>query len=409
MQTHSLRRLFGQPRFVRFWTARLAGMMANQMLMVAVGWQMYDLTGSAWDLGLVGLFQFVPALLLTLPAGHVADRLRRNRIFAACMLLQAAATVLLLAATTQSFLSRELILGLSVALGIARAFQHPAQQALISLLVEPELLGQAIALAASGMQTAIIAGPALGGALYVAGATHVYVASAVLLLLAGALMAAVRYDHQPTTGGMTLSSTFAGVAFVWRNKPLLGAISLDLFAVLLGGATALLPIFARDILHTGPAGLGLLRAAPAAGALVMSVVLLRWPIRRRSGPLLLVSVAIFGLATTVFGLSSHFGLSLLALAITGAADNISVVIRQSIVQLDTPNEIRGRVSAVNSIFIGASNQLGEFESGATAEWFGPVASVILGGVGTLLVAAAWMRLFPGLARRDQLVLEAARS
>ena len=409
MQTHSLRRLFGQPRFVRFWTARLAGMMANQMLMVAVGWQMYDLTGSAWDLGLVGLFQFVPALLLTLPAGHVADRLRRNRIFAACMLLQAAATVLLLAATTQSFLSRELILGLAVALGIARAFQHPAQQALISLLVEPELLGQAIALAASGMQTAIIAGPALGGALYVAGATHVYVASAVLLLLAGALMAAVRYDHQPTTGGMTLSSTFAGVAFVWRNKPLLGAISLDLFAVLLDGATALLPIFARDILHTGPAGLGLLRAAPAAGALVMSVVLLRWPIRRRSGPLLLVSVAIFGLATTVFGLSSHFGLSLLALAITGAADNISVVIRQSIVQLDTPNEIRGRVSAVNSIFIGASNQLGEFESGATAEWFGPVASVILGGVGTLLVAAAWMRLFPGLARRDQLVLEAARS
>jgi MFS family permease len=409
MQTPTLRRLFGQPRFVKFWISRFVGTIANQMLMVAVGWQMYDLTGSAWDLGLVGLFQFVPALLLTLPAGHVADRLRRNRIFAACMLLQAAATVLLLAATTQGFLGRELILGVSVALGIARAFQHPAQQALIPLLVEPELLGQAIALAASGMQTAIIAGPALGGALYVAGATHVYVVSAVLLLLAGALMAAVRYDHQPTTGGMTLKSTFAGVAFVWRNKPLLGAISLDLFAVLLGGATALLPIFARDILHTGPAGLGLLRAAPAAGALVMSAVLLRWPIRRRSGPLLLVSVAIFGLATMAFGLSSHFGLSLLALAVTGAADNISVVIRQSIVQLDTPNEIRGRVSAVNSIFIGASNQLGEFESGATAEWFGPVASVVLGGVGTLLVAAAWMRLFPGLARRDQLVLGPARS
>ncbi|NMG43707.1 MFS transporter [Aromatoleum toluvorans] len=409
MQFPSLRHLFGHPRFIKFWIARVVGTIANQMLMVAVGWQMYDLTGSAWDLGLVGLFQFVPALLLTLPAGHVADRLRRNRIFAACMLLQAMVAVLLLTATMQGFASRELILGISVALGVARAFQMPAQQAIIPLLVPPGLLSQAIALAASGMQTAIIAGPALGGALYVAGAAHVYVASTALLVLACALMAAVRYDHQPATGGITLESALAGVTFLWRNKPLLGAISLDLFAVLLGGATALLPMFARDILHTGPEGLGLLRAAPAAGALAISLVLLRWPIRRRSGPLLLASVAVFGLATMVFGLSSHFGLSLAALAVTGAADNISVVIRQSLVQLDTPDEIRGRVSAVNSIFIGASNQLGEFESGATAAWFGPVMSVVLGGVGTLLVAAAWIRLFPGLARRDHLVREPARA
>ncbi|BAL27269.1 MFS transporter [Azoarcus sp. KH32C] len=409
MQTPSLRRLFGEPRFVKFWISRFIGTIANQMLMVAVGWQMYDLTGSAWDLGLVGLFQFVPAFLLTLPAGHVADRLRRNRIFATCILLQAAVALLLLAATTQGFANRELILGVSVALGVARAFQMPAQQALIPLLVGPELLSQAIALAASGMQTAIIAGPALGGALYVAGAAHVYAASMALLMVAGTLMAAVHYEHRPAAGAITLESAFAGVTFLWRNRPLLGAISLDLFAVLLGGATALLPIFARDILHTGPEGLGLLRAAPAVGALAISLVLLRWPVRRRSGSLLLVSVAVFGLATVVFGLSSHFGLSLLALAVTGAADNISVVIRQSLVQLDTPDEIRGRVSAVNSIFIGASNQLGEFESGATAAWFGPVASVVLGGVGTLLVAAAWIRLFPGLARRDHLVREPVRA
>ena len=408
METASLRRLFGQPRFVKFWLARLAGMMANQMLMVAVGWQMYDLTGSAWDLGLVGLFQFVPALLLTLPAGHAADRLRRNRIFAACMLLQALATLLLLAATAGGFASRELILGISIALGVARAFQMPAQQALIPLLVPPQLLAQAIALSASGMQAAIIAGPALGGALYVAGASHVYWVSAALLMAAGGFMLAVRYDHQPETGGVTLESALAGVTFLWRNKTLLGAISLDLFAVLLGGATALLPMFARDILHTGPAGLGLLRAAPAAGALAMSLVLLRWPVHRHSGPLLLGSVAVYGLATMAFGLSTHFGLSLLALAVTGAADNISVVIRQSLVQLDTPDAIRGRVSAVNSIFIGASNQLGEFESGATAEWFGPVASVLIGGIGTLLVAAAWLKLFPGLARRDRLAGDVAR-
>ncbi len=388
---------------MRFWLARLAGVMANQMLMVALAWHMYDITGSAWDLGLVGLFQFVPALLMTLPAGHLADRLHRGRIFAACMLLQAGVALLLVLATRGGFATRELILAISVVLGMARAFQMPAQQALTPLLVPQDLLQGAIALSSSGMQAAVICGPALGGVLYVAGATTVYASSLLLFLLAGGLTLVVRYRHQASTLAANWGTVLAGVACVWQRKVLLGATSLDLFAVLLGGATALLPIYARDILHTGPEGLGLLRAAPAAGALLMSLVLMRWPLKRHVGHRLLGAVAVFGLATVVLGLSSHFWLSLLALAITGAADNISVVTRLTLVQLETPDAMRGRVSAVNSIFIGASNQLGEFESGATAAWMGPVLSVVAGGVGTVLVAAAWLRLFPTLARRDRMV------
>lgn len=405
MANATLADLFSHHQFIRFWLARLAGTMANQMLMVAVAWQMYDITASAWDLGLVGLFQFVPALLLTLPAGHLVDRLQRGRIFALCMLAQAGVALLLFAATSGDFASRELLLGISVVLGAARAFQMPTQQALIPMLVPPALLERAVTLSSSGLQAAVIAGPALGGLLYVAGTGYVYVSCCVLLLVAFALMLAVQDSHQPARDTTTLRSVLAGVAFVWQNKLLLGATSLDLFAVLLGGATALLPIYARDILHVGPDGLGVLRAAPATGALLMSLALLRWPIRRRVGRRLLVAVGVFGLATVVFGLSESFGLSLLALAITGAVDNISVVMRLTLVQLETPNEIRGRVSAVNSIFIGASNQLGEFESGATAALFGPVGSVVIGGVGTMLIAATWFRLFPTLAmaKRDRLL------
>jgi len=395
--------LLAQRQFMRFWLARLAGVMANQMLMVAVAWHMYDITSSAWDLGLVGLFQFVPALLMTLPAGHLADRLHRGRIFAACMLAQALVALLLVAATSGGFATRELILAVSVVLGVARAFQMPAQQALTPLLVPQELLQTAIALSSSGMQAAIICGPALGGLLYVMGSTVVYASSALLLLFSCGLTLLVRYRHRPSTLAASWNSVLAGVAFVWQRKVLLGATSLDLFAVLLGGATALLPIYARDILHTGPVGLGLLRAAPAVGALAMSLLLMRFPLRRHVGRRLLAAVAVFGLATMLFGLSTHFGLSLLALAITGAADNISVVTRLTLVQLETPDEMRGRVSAVNSVFIGASNQLGEFESGATAALWGPVGSVLVGGLGTLLVAAAWQRLFPALARRDYML------
>jgi MFS family permease len=402
MTQPSFSRLLAQPAFVRFWLARLAGVTANQMLMVAVAWHMYDITSSAWDLGLVGLFQFLPALVMTLPAGHLADRLHRGRIFASCMAVQALVALWLIAATQGGFATRELILAISVVLGVARAFQMPAQQALIPLLVPQNLLQRAIALSSSGMQAAIICGPALGGLLYTTGPVTVYGSCAVLLLIAAVLTLVVRYQHRPSTLAATWRTVMAGFTFVWHHKVLLGATSLDLFAVLLGGATALLPIYARDILHTGPVGLGLLRAAPAVGALVMSLVLIRWPLHRKVGHRLLAAVAVFGLATVVFGLSTDFGLSLLALVITGAADSISVVTRMTLVQLETPDEMRGRVSAVNSIFIGASNQLGEFESGATAALMGPVGSVVLGGVGTLLVAALWLRLFPALARRDHM-------
>ncbi len=402
MSNQSFPRLLAQQSFVRFWLARLAGVTANQMLMVAVAWHMYDITSSAWDLGLVGLFQFLPALVMTLPAGHLADRLHRGRIFASCMGVQALIALLLIVATQGGFATRELILGISVVLGVARAFQMPAQQALTPLLVPQELLQRAIALSSSGMQAAIICGPALGGVLYTTGPVTVYGSCAALLLMAGALTLVVRYAHRPSTLAATWGSVLAGFSFVWQRKVLLGATSLDLFAVLLGGATALLPIYARDILHTGPVGLGLLRAAPAAGALVMSLVLIRWPLHRKVGHRLLAAVAVFGVATVVFGLSTDFGLSMWALVITGAADSISVVTRMTLVQLETPDEMRGRVSAVNSIFIGASNQLGEFESGATAALMGPVGSVVLGGVGTLLVAGLWLRLFPALARRDRM-------
>lgn len=393
--------LLRQKMFMRFWLARLTGIMANQMLMVAVGWQMYDLTGSAWALGLVGLFQFVPALLMTLPAGHAADRWHRGKIFAACMALQAVVAATMTFSAWQHSTSRELILGLSILLGMARAFQMPAQQAITPRLVPPSMLQRAVTLSSSGMEFAVITGPALGGLIYMAGATAVYASCTALLLVSTGLTLGVRYAHQANHNAVSWRSTLAGLAFVWRQKVLLGALSLDLFAVLLGGATALLPIYAKDILHTGPQGLGLLRAAPSVGALLMSLALMRWPLHRRVGHKLLAAVAVFGLATLAFGLSTHIGLSMLALAVAGAADNVSVVIRLTIMQLDTPDDIRGRVSAVNSLFIGASNQLGEFESGALAAAVGPVASVVIGGLGTLAVAALWFKLFPGLAQRDQ--------
>lgn len=400
--TSSLKQLFSHQAFTRFLGARLLGIAANQMLMVAVAWHMYDITSSAWDLGLVGLFQFVPALIVTLPAGHVADRVHRGRLFAACMLVQAAVALLLMLATADAFATRELILGVSVVLGMTRAFQMPAQQAITPLLVPANLLQRAIALSSSSVQAAIIGGPALGGFLYAAGAEVVYAACAAMLLVACVLAMRVYYDSRPSSEAVSWSSAMAGVVFVWQNKILLGATSLDLFAVLLGGAVAMLPIYARDILHTGPEGLGLLRAAPAVGALLMSLALVRWPIKRHVGYVLLAAVAVFGLATVVFGVSNHFGVSLLALAVTGAADNISVVTRLTLMQLETPDDIRGRVAAVNSIFIGASNQLGEFESGSVAALWGPVVSVVSGGVGTVLIALAWLKLFPALAKRDRM-------
>ena len=408
MDLHNFSDLARQTAFMRLWYSRVASTGGMQMLMVAVGWQMYELTGSAWDLGLVGLFQFLPALLLTLVAGHVADRLNRARIVLVCMSVQCLVALVFMAATegllaAGPWASRELLLGLSVALGAARAFQLPAQQALTPQLVPPALLSRAMAFSSGGMQAAVIAGPALGGLIFVAGATAVYASSAGLFLIASLLMSRVRYVHMaPPHEPVTMSTLLAGLVFVWERKVLLGAVSLDLFAVLLGGATALLPLFAKDILMVGSWGLGLLRAAPAVGAVLMSVLLTRRPMQRRVGHRMLVAVAVYGVCMVVFGLSTSFALSLLALALSGAADMVSVVVRMTLVQIETPNEMRGRVSAVNSIFIGASNQLGEFESGATAAVFGPVGSVVLGGVGALLIAAAWLRYFPDLARQDRL-------
>ncbi|HWH80602.1 MAG TPA: MFS transporter, partial [Burkholderiaceae bacterium] len=332
--------------FMRLWCARLASTAGNQMLMVAIGWQMYELTGSAWDLGLVGLLQFAPALLLVLVAGHVVDRFDRARIVALCQLAQTAIALLLAASAWRHASSRELLLATSVALGIVKAFQMPAQQALTPLLVPPEVLPRALAFSSMGSQGAIVAGPALGGFVYVAGAHAVYALCAVLFATSSVLIAGVRYARvRAAARNMSLDTLLAGVRFVRHRPVVLGAISLDLFAVLLGGATALLPIFAKDILHTGPWGLGLLRAAPAAGAFTLSLVLSRLPVTRRAGRALLGAVALYGAATIVFALSASFWLSLVALVVAGAGDMVSVVIRQSLVQLDTPDEMRGRVSA----------------------------------------------------------------
>ncbi|GAA0748808.1 MFS transporter [Ideonella azotifigens] len=429
-------RLRDQRDYLRLLGARVTGGAANQMLMVALGWQMYDLTGSAWELGMVGLAQFLPALLLTLPAGHLVDRHDRRLLVAGSMSLQCVVAACLALSSVGGWVGANLILLLSMLLGMARALQMPAQQALTPTLVPPALLPRAVAAASSAMQASIIAGPALGGALYALGprvaslfgqgaaadagvagqamigahwgAAVVYSLSLLLLLSAVWCVLAIR--HRPVQSlrpAPDLAQLTAGIRFIWQRPVVLGAISLDLFAVLLGGATALLPIFARDILHTGPEGLGLLRAAPALGAVIIGVWLSRMPITSRAGHWLLGAVAVFGFATIAFALATSFWFAFVVLAISGAADMFSVVIRQSLVQLETPDDMRGRVGAVNSVFIGASNQLGEFESGATAALLGPVGSVLLGGFGTLLVVALWWKLFPALAQRDRLQPETA--
>ena len=391
--------------FAKFWGARVLSTLAFQMMSVAVGWQVYTLTGRAFDLGLVGLAQFLPMLCLTLVVGQVADRYDRRKVLAWCLAAQLLVASGLVAATIAGVVSRDIILMASVALGAAKAFQMPTQQALGPLLVPLQVLPRALATNAAGGQAAIIVGPAIGGFLYVAGAQVVYLVCGLLFALAICMMAGIRLQHTPRQHEpVSLKNLFAGIDFIWRRKPVLGAISLDLFAVLLGGAVALLPIFVNEILHVGAWGLGLLRSAPAAGALLMSVWLAQRPIQRRAGKVMFGAVALYGVATIVFALSTSFALSLAALFFAGASDMVSVVIRQSLVQLDTPNDMRGRVSAVNSIFIGASNQLGEFESGLTASWFGAVPSVLIGGIGTLVVVGTWIKLFPSLVRREKLVV-----
>jgi MFS family permease len=389
--------------FARFWTARLAAVLAYQMQTVAVGWQIYALTGSVLDLGLVGLAQFLPSVVLLLVVGHVADRYDRRRIVGLCQLVEGAAGVLLALLSVSGRITERDIFALIALIGAARAFEMPTTQTLLPAVVPTRLLSRAVAASATAGQMAIVTGPALGGLLYVAGPATVYGTCAGLFLVASALMTTLRIERAlPQRGPPTVASVFAGIAYIRRNRALLGAISLDLFAVLLGGAAALFPVYARDILRTGPWGLGLLRSAPAVGALGTALWFAHRPLQRRAGRAMFVAVAVFGLATIVFGLSRSFALSLAVLVVLGAADMVSIVVRQTLVQLRTPDAMRGRVSAVNSMFIGASNQLGEFESGVTAAWFGTVPSVVIGGLGTLAVAAVWMRLFRELANVDAL-------
>ncbi|MFT3790785.1 MAG: MFS transporter [Rudaea sp.] len=391
------------PAFMRYWCARGAAAFGFQMLSVAVGWQVYEMTQRAFDLGLIGLVQFVPSVLLALPAGHVADQFERRRILIVSQTIVTAAIALLAAGTWLRWFSEAGIFAMLLVIGVAKAFEFPTTQALLPTLVPPALFPRATATATTASQAATIVGPALGGLVYAFGPHVVYALSTVLYLFAAVLFATLRSERPPPRREpATLKTLFAGVHFIRERPVVLGAISLDLFAVLFGGATALLPIFARDILRTGPFGLGLLRLAPAVGALAMGAWLGRHALRRRVGATMFASVAGFGVATIAFALSTSFALSLAALCALGAFDMISMVIRNSLVQLETPDAMRGRVSAVNSIFINTSNQLGEFESGVTAAWFGAVPATVIGGVGTLAVVALWMGWFPDLRRRERL-------
>jgi MFS family permease len=395
--------LFRHRPFLVYFSGRLFSHFSRQIVAVAVGWQVYEITGSAFHLGMVGLVQFLPALLLTFNAGHAADRYNRKHIVQICQWIEGLSAAYLAWGSMVGSLSVLDIYLASAVFGAASAFERPAGAAMLPNIVPNSLLQQATAMSTGAMHIASIGGPALGGFIFAVSPATAYALTAVFWLLAGLFNGALPLAHRESTSGApTLRSLFAGVHFVRSNPALLGTISLDLFAVLLGGATALLPIFAKDILHTNALGLGLLRAAPGIGALVTTAILARKPFQRRVGLRMFQAVIVFGVATVVFGVSTSMWLSLVALAVMGAADQISVVIRLSLVQLSTPDDMRGRVSAVNFLFVNASNQLGEFESGVTAAMWGAVPAVIVGGVGSVLIALLWMRLFPTLRDVEKL-------
>lgn len=389
--------------FLKFWLARVCTASGFQMLTVAIGWHMYQLTGSVMDLGWVGLVEFLPRVLFMLHTGHVADRYDRRKVAAFCQGCQAVIAFALVLGSTSGDVTREMIFVLAFLLGSTRAFEMPATQALLPSLVPAALFPAAIAASSSAIQTATIVAPALGGFLYAFGSIWVYAPTTALYVLACCLMLSLpKKQAKLSQERPSMHSLLAGIRFIRSRPDIFGAISLDLFAVLLGGATALLPVFAKDILLTGPWGLGMLRSAPAVGALLMAFWIARFPIKRKVGRVMFIAVGVFGVATIAFGLSTSLWFSLLVLVILGAADMISMVIRGAFVQLETPDAMRGRVSAVNGLFIGASNQLGEFESGLTAHWFGTVNAVVMGGVGTLLITGTWYKLFPTLANRETL-------
>jgi MFS family permease len=389
--------------FLYFFSGRAFSAFAYQMGAVAVGWQVYALTSSAFDLGLVGLCQFVPMAALTFLAGHAADRYQRKQVLQVCQVTEAVVAVFLAWGTLAHWITVADIFAAVVVFGAARAFGSPASAAMLPGVVPEGLLQKGTAISSGAFQAATIAGPAVGGFAYAVTPSLPYAMMAVFWIVASVLNGLVKMERPVVASGPpTLASLFAGVGFVKDNPTMLGVISLDLFAVLLGGATALLPIYARDILHTGPWGLGILRGAPAVGALLMTVFLARHALERRVGLRMFQAVIVFGVATVVFGVSSVFWVSLAALFMMGASDTVSVVIRLSLVQLATPDNMRGRVSAVNFLFINASNNLGEFESGFTAGLLGAVPAAVLGGVGSVVVALLWMRLFPTLRGVERL-------
>ena len=387
--------------FVLYWSARTCASMGCQMLGVAVAWQMYALTGSAFDLGLVGLVQFLPAAAFMLVAGQVADRYDRRRLLRICQAVEGLAAAALAAGSMAGWVSKEFILVTVFVFGVGRAFEAPTQQTLLPNVVSGLLFPRAVAASASTTQLATITGPAIGGILYTFGATVPYLTCFALYLGSVILLSFMRIEpFAASRTPINLAAFFAGISYIRRNPIVLGVISLDLFAVLLGGTTALLPIFADDVFHTGSQGLGLLRAAPAIGALTITALLTTVPLTRRVGRIMFATVACFGVATIVFALSNSFVLSMAALAVLGAADAVSVVIRMTLVQIETPDEMRGRVNAVSSLFAGTSNQLGDFRAGVMAAWLGAIPAVLVGGVGILAVVLIWMRAFPALRHVD---------
>jgi MFS family permease len=376
---------------------------ASQIAAVAVGWQIYDLTGSAFQLGMVGLAQFAPMLALVFVAGHIADRYDRRSVVQVCQFLQGTTAALLGWGTFAGWITVPEIFVALVVIGASTAFEAPAGSALLPGVVPEGYLQKATALSTGVFQVAMICGPALGGIAYALSPATPYALMAGFWMIGGLLNSAIKLQREVAVKDPpSLRMLFAGVGFVRSNPAILGTISLDLFAVLLGGATALLPIYARDILQTGPWGLGVMRGAPAVGALLTTIVLARYSINRRVGMRMFQAVIIFGLATAVFAVSKWLWLSIAALAVLGAADTVSVVIRFSLVQLATPDEMRGRVGAVNFLFINTSNQLGQFESGVTAALFGTVPAALIGGLGTVAIALLWMRLFPTLRNVERL-------
>ncbi|KQV83602.1 MFS transporter [Rhizobium sp. Root1220] len=401
MDTHHAHQgsVLRHPGYLNFAGSRVFSSLAFQCLAIAMGWMIYDQTHNAFALALVGLCQFLPMVALTFVVGHAADRFDRRRIGLACQLIEAMVAALLAVATWQDWLTPTGILVAVTIMGAAVAFERPTMAALLPGIMPSSMLQRAIATSTSMMQTALIVGPSLGGLLYGIDPVAPFVVAAVFFTIASINVISIRMEWTPAKRSpVTLASIFAGVSFIKSRPVMLGTISLDLFAVLFGGATALLPMFARDILHAGPWGLGLLRAAPAIGALVMSVVLARKPLSSNVGKKMFCAVAVFGIATIVFALSTNIALSIVALLVVGASDTVSVVVRSSLVQLLTPDEMRGRVNAVNSLFIGTSNQLGEFESGMLAGVMGPVAAGVIGGVGTIVVVLLWAKFFPDLRK-----------